>query len=274
MKAYKGPDDCSESMLFLPKSKGRRGEGGLRKMGYFKKSSQEKPLLTIITVVQNRKIDLEHTILSIIGQAYDNVELIIIDGGSTDGTINILYKYEHAIDYWVSEKDKGIYDAMNKGIDLALGVWVMFINAGDKILFLDKKSLLGSSSSKTCFFYSEQRGKISRSPLTKLYLTRNTPCHQSVQYLRTELCKFNTNFGIEADYEQMTRVVKSACVANYSESLTYFDVAGASASVIKKWSEKSLNRILIVKKNLGIFFALIAVFHAIRIGVKNLFFRK
>ena len=72
------------------------------------------PLITVITVVFNGVETLEETIKSIINQIYPNVEYIIIDGGSTDGTIDIIKKYEDSIDYWVSEPDKGIYDAMNK----------------------------------------------------------------------------------------------------------------------------------------------------------------
>jgi glycosyltransferase involved in cell wall biosynthesis len=75
----------------------------------------------------------------VISQTYPNVEYIIIDGGSTDGTLDIIKKYEDYIDYWVSEADKGIYDAMNKGVDLATGQWINFMNTGDR--FYDENSI-------------------------------------------------------------------------------------------------------------------------------------
>lgn len=94
-------------------------------------SPETKPLITVVTVVYNGEQFLEETILSVINQNYDNVEYIIIDGGSTDGTLDIIKKYEHAIDYWVSEKDKGMYDGLSKGFVLGTGKWMAYINAGD-----------------------------------------------------------------------------------------------------------------------------------------------
>ena len=127
--------------ILSPANLERKGEGGLRTKGYFKHSYRETselsekftvPLVTIITVVFNGEKHLEQTIQSIISQTYDNVEYIIIDGGSTDGTVDIIRKYEEVIDYWVSEPDAGISDAMNKGISLATGILINHLHAGDK----------------------------------------------------------------------------------------------------------------------------------------------
>lgn len=89
------------------------------------------PKVSIITVCFNAKAHIEKTILSIINQTYNNIEFIIIDGGSTDGTINIIKKYNEYITFWNSEPDKGVYDAMNKGIIHSTGEWINFMNAGD-----------------------------------------------------------------------------------------------------------------------------------------------
>jgi glycosyltransferase involved in cell wall biosynthesis len=89
------------------------------------------PLISIITVVYNGATTLEQTMLSVINQTYKNIEYIIIDGGSTDGTVDIIKKYENKLAYWVSESDKGIYDAMNKGIDKATGELIGIINSDD-----------------------------------------------------------------------------------------------------------------------------------------------
>ena len=89
------------------------------------------PLVSVITVVYNGEKTLERTILSVAEQTYVRKEHVIIDGLSTDGTTEIIKKYEENIAVWISEKDDGLYDAMNKGIQLAKGGYLLFLNAGD-----------------------------------------------------------------------------------------------------------------------------------------------
>lgn len=95
------------------------------------------PLISIITVVYNSVRYIEKTIFSVINQSYPKIEYLIIDGGSTDGTLEIIAKYKDFIDYFISESDKGIYDAMNKGLSAATGKYVWFINSGDEIYDLN-----------------------------------------------------------------------------------------------------------------------------------------
>jgi len=113
----------------------RKLEGGLRikKNKFFNK----KPLFSIITIALNDARNIEETILSVINQTYKNFEYIVIDGGSTDGTLDIIKKYNNKIDYWVSEKDGGIYPAMNKGVSLANGEIINMMNCGD--LYINNK---------------------------------------------------------------------------------------------------------------------------------------
>jgi len=105
--------------------------GGLRKQGFIKKNTKNSPLLSVITVVYNNKKYISDTIESVLTQAYSNIEYIIIDGKSTDGTFEIIKKYSEKIDYWLSEPDNGIYDAMNKGIMLTSGEIIGILNSDD-----------------------------------------------------------------------------------------------------------------------------------------------
>ena len=93
-----------------------------------------RKLLSIIIATYNAEKTLQRCLDSIIVQKSEEVELIIIDGGSTDNTVSIIKRNFKIIDYWISEKDKGIYDAWNKGIDKANGKWVQFVGSDDFIL--------------------------------------------------------------------------------------------------------------------------------------------
>lgn len=94
-------------------------------------SENNMPLISVVTVVFNGAQCLEETIKSVIGQTYPSIEYLVIDGGSSDGTADIIRKYAPRLGFWISEPDNGIYDAMNKGIKHARGEWIIFMNAGD-----------------------------------------------------------------------------------------------------------------------------------------------
>jgi Glycosyl transferase family 2 len=128
--------------------------GGLRTKGVCKVGTIDRPLISVITVVFNGEQKIAQTIQSVINQDYENVEYIIIDGGSSDRTIEIIGQYADRIDYWQSARDLGIYDAMNKGIDLATGEWLNFMNCGD--LFYSYQSLSAIPlKSNVDFYYSD-----------------------------------------------------------------------------------------------------------------------
>lgn len=90
--------------------------------------------ISVVTVCYNAADCIEETMLSVLDQTYPNIEYIVIDGGSSDGTADVIRKYADRLAYWVSEPDKGIYDAMNKGIVAATGDYINFMNAGDRYI--------------------------------------------------------------------------------------------------------------------------------------------
>jgi glycosyltransferase involved in cell wall biosynthesis len=96
-----------------------------------RKSGVGKPLVSIVTPVLNGKPYLEETIRSVLDQTYDNIEHVIIDGGSTDGSIDIIRRYEDKISYWISEPDSGMYEAVNKGLKIVSGDILAYLNSSD-----------------------------------------------------------------------------------------------------------------------------------------------
>lgn len=205
-----------ERLLSLPPHPQRKGEGGLRKQGYFKVSDgdqgiNESPMITVITVVFNGAATIEQTILSVINQAYDNVEYIIVDGGSSDGTKDIIKKYEYAIDYWVSEPDEGIYDAMNKGIILSTGRFVININVGDRLIFIPAQSLVNADADVDCVVARVMLSNASIFLPSISWFTRlhNTIHHQGCFYRRANIPKYNTNYKIFADFDLNQRIIKA-----------------------------------------------------------------
>lgn len=108
-----------------------RFEGGLRTQGHYKINAPEMPLVTYVTVVRNNRSTLERAILSVQQQTYRNVEHIILDGASTDGTLDIIRRYSSKLDYCASEPDNGLYDALNKAIPLSRGQLICVLNSDD-----------------------------------------------------------------------------------------------------------------------------------------------
>ena len=204
---------------------------------------KELPKISVVTVCYNAVKDIEGTIKSVINQNYTNIEYIVIDGGSTDETIDIINKYRHKIDYFVSEPDNGIYDAMNKGINLATGEFLVFMNAGD--FFYDKTTLtkvikyLKNNPSTdvlygNCGFTTEDTIQ-HPSPFWKREKGYQGVgfCHQAT-YVRVSILKkypFNLKYTISADYDQMFQLYKSGCKFSYfNMPLCKFNLYGVSYS--------------------------------------------
>ena len=115
-----------------------------------------QPKISIITVCYNSETLLEPTILSVLNQTYPSIEYVIVDGASKDGTLNIIKKYDDKIANWISEKDKGLYDAMNKGLQIATGDFVWFVNSGDTILKNDTvEKMVASCDADTDILFGE-----------------------------------------------------------------------------------------------------------------------
>lgn len=201
-------------------------QGGLRTCGYYKTNEKEKPLITVVTVVLNGIHFLEETILSVLNQSYDNVEYIILDGGSTDGTLAIIKKYEKFIDYWVSCIDNGVYDGMNKGIHLATGEWINFMNGGDVFYNVDvlNKFINTVQNSEATIAYGDHQvryvnGRVKFASAGKVNdLWKGSQfCHQAtltrLSYHKENL--FNISNKIVADFEFFYKSWKQGVAFEY-----------------------------------------------------------
>lgn len=115
-----------------------RAEGGKRRGGF---GAAPAPLVSIVVVVFREREELRELLQSILAHTGADMEVVVVDGGSDDGSVEVLREFNHAIDYWVSEPDAGIYDAMNKGLLAARGEYALHLNAGDRLLELPLEQL-------------------------------------------------------------------------------------------------------------------------------------
>jgi len=255
-----------------------QGKGGLHTLGYFKKSLKDKPLVSIITVVLNGEKNLNRTIQSVINQTYENLEYIIIDGGSTDGTISIINRYKDKIDYWISKKDNGLYDAMNKGIDVARGNWINFMNAGDE--FYDYSVLKNLFTNQNYHeveiiygnhevVYPTGHFRFVKAGIVKNLWKGETFSHQS-SFVKTNylmMYKFNHSKKIAADFEFYYKAWKNNAKFKFIDlTVAKFDAGGVSDlkrinSILERWEviEKTLKNnifysLLIIKEFIKVIF--------------------
>ena len=166
--------------------------------------------ISVVTVSYNAAPLIEKTIKSVVGQSYPEMEYIVIDGNSTDGTKDIIRRYADRISYWVSEPDKGIYDAMNKGIQAATGDYIIFMNAGDRFasdtVLEHVASHLGSHtvvSGRWNRCYSNGMVKKAAPKKTDALKVEMPVCHQAT-FIRLSYHKenpFDTSLRLSADYD-------------------------------------------------------------------------
>ncbi len=202
--------------------------------------------VSIITIVYNGSKFIEQTIQSVLNQTYKNIEYIIIDGGSTDGTIEIIKKYENNLAYWISEPDNGIADAFNKGIKLANGELIGLINASDwydsncienivKVYQNNKNSVVYGN-----VVFCNDNGDVKLKGVSNIYkiLFYMSIAHQGVfvpKHIYTTYGLFNINIKIAMDYELMLRYfVNNVSFIKCNEYVAYYREGGVSNKNIFK----------------------------------------
>lgn len=207
---------------------------------------------SIITVCRNEAATVRDTCKSIVTQSWKDYEWIVIDGASTDGTLNILEEFRDNFTALISEPDQGIYDAMNKGIDLARGEYVVFMNGGDTFASEHVLKLVAQSPQKDLIYgnlrYDTIDGEIKSYPnqFRDRDLIKWMIPHQASFYRREIFDifgKYDTNYHIAADYELNARMIAKHRISHFhvDEPLAIFDRSGVSSDPLHKSLRKKEN---------------------------------
>ena len=221
-----------------------------------------QPKLSVITVVYNDVKGIERTMLSVLNQIYPNIEYILIDGLSTDGTLDIIKKYQGRI-VLLSEKDNGIYDAMNKGLRLVTGDYVLFMNSGDEIYAPDTVAKVFSSADDADIYYGEteminakgeslgqRRHKTPENFTLNSFKYGMSISHQAI-YIKHSLTEpFDRKYDLSADIDWILNAAKKAkVIVNTHQYVARYLVGGMSK---KKHRQSLMERFDIMKKYYGL----------------------
>jgi len=208
------------------------------------------PKLSIITINLNNSTGLRKTIESVASQTFTDYEYIIIDGGSTDGSVEIIKEFADKITYWVSEPDKGIYNAMNKGIMIAEGIYLLFLNSGDTLI--SDPNILNTCQGKLtddivafdCILERDHKILGKRTQIerpTLFYVYKYGLKHQSTLIKRSLFDKigmYNENYKVASDYEFWIRCFLQPEVTSrsYPIPLAIYELGGVSEQI--GWEEE------------------------------------
>jgi glycosyltransferase involved in cell wall biosynthesis len=224
-----------------------RLEGGRRLRTGTGKTS---PLVSIITVVYNAKEELSRLLQAVFTLEPEDFELIVIDGGSQDGTVELLRSFDERIDVWISEPDRGIYDAMNKAQTLAQGVFLYHLNAGDTLLEIPRRELEQAArqpvDAVTFRVRVDDDREFRPSFGFKLRL-KNTLHHQGTFYRRETFGPYDLQFRILADFDANQRLALRRAKVQIVDKLIAHHVSGGAGDSLGDNGEGSA----VVRKNFG-----------------------
>lgn len=222
-----------------------------------------KPMLSVITVVYNNVRDIERTLLSVINQTYKPIEYIVIDGASTDGTTEIIGRYRDHISKFVTERDEGIYDAMNKGLTLATGDYVLFMNSGDEFYAIDTVETVFASAPDADIYYGEtemvddqgtnlgrRRHRAPEKFTWRSFKYGMSVSHQAIYIRRSITQPFDKRYQLSADIDWIIQATKKAKkIVNVRRYVAKYQVGGMSKT---KHRQSLLERFDIMKRYYGL----------------------
>ena len=221
------------------------------------------PKLSVITIVFNDARHIERTLLSVLNQTYANIEYIVVDGSSTDGTLDIIKLYKDRISKFVTEPDKGIYDAMNKGLALATGDYVLFMNSGDEFYSPDTVANVFASADAADIYYGEtemidaagnilgrRRHKAPARFTWRSFKYGMSVSHQAIYIKRSLTELYDRQYQLSSDIDWIIRAAKKAeKIVNVNQYVARYLVGGISK---KKHRQSLLERFDIMKRYYGL----------------------
>jgi glycosyltransferase involved in cell wall biosynthesis len=226
-------------------------------------SNKAQPVLTVVTVVYNNVADIERTLLSVLNQSYKAIEYIVIDGASTDGTLQVIERYKDKLAKLISEKDKGIYDAMNKGIAAATGHYIIFMNSGDQFYSKDTVKHVFACAEDADIYYGEtemmdeQGNNLGRRrhAAPEAFTWRDfkygmSISHQAIYIKRSLVEAYDPKYQLSADIDWILRAAKKAKkIVRVPGYVAKYLVGGMSK---KKHRQSLMERFDIMKKHYGL----------------------
>ena len=222
-----------------------------------------QPKLSVITIVYNNAADIERTMLSVLQQTYPNIEYVIVDGLSTDGTLDIIKKYQGKLGKFISEKDEGIYDAMNKGLAAATGDYVLFMNSGDEIFDQDTVAKVFATAEDADIYYGEtemidesgrslgqRRHKAPENFTWRSFKYGMSVSHQAIYIKRSLTEPFDRRYHLSADIDWILKSAKKAKkIVNVHQYVAKYLIGGMSK---KRHQQSLLERFDIMKHYYGL----------------------
>jgi len=222
-----------------------------------------EPLLSVITVVFNNVAAIERTMLSVLNQTYKRIEYIVIDGNSTDGTTELVEKYRSRLAIFISEKDAGIYDAMNKALAKATGDYVVFMNSGDEFYEKNTVKEVFASEPNADIYYGETEminGQLQslgqrRHSIPENFTWRDFKYGMSISHQAIFICRnltepYDLNYNLSSDIDWILKAAKKARkIVNVHQYVAKYLVGGMSK---KKHLQSLQERFAIMRKHYGL----------------------
>ncbi len=223
----------------------------------------DKPVLSVITVVFNNVKDIERTMLSVLGQTYERLEYLVIDGKSTDGTVEVIEKYRTRLAVFITQKDAGIYDAMNKGLSKATGDYVVFMNSGDEFYKKDTVKEVFATAADADIYYGEteminrqlqslgqRRHKAPENFTWKDFKYGMSVSHQAIFIRRKLVENYDLKYQLSSDIDWiLTAAKKARKMVNVHQYVAKYLVGGISK---KKHVQSLRERFAIMRKHYGL----------------------